>query len=183
VGNLDLGSGLSTLLESHGLRHERNRIMTPGLPEGRSSAAARLLGYSGFRGPFALVPLAGGKNNQVYRVDLADGSLVLKLYFQHPGDTRDRLGAEYSFSTFCWTQGLRCLPQPMACDIESRMALYEFVPGRKLNPGEATHERVAEAAAFFTRLNTLTGLPEASKLAEGSEACFCLSDHLSCLAR
>lgn len=142
-----------------------------------------MLGYSGFRGPFALVPIAGGKNNQVYRVDLADGSLVLKAYFQHPGDTRDRLGAEYSFSTFAWSQGLRCLPQPVACDADARMALYEFVPGRKLIPVEVTRDRVVEASAFFTRLNTLTGHPDAARLPEGSEACFRLSDHLHCLAR
>lgn len=142
-----------------------------------------MLGYAGFRGPFALVPMAGGKNNQVYRVDLADRSLVLKAYFQHPGDTRDRLGAEYAFSSFAWNYGLRCLPQPITCDPDARMALYEFVPGRKLVAGEVTRERVAEAAAFFTQLNRLAGHPAASRLHDGSEACFRLSDHLHCLAR
>ncbi|HTI51977.1 MAG TPA: aminoglycoside phosphotransferase family protein [Planctomycetaceae bacterium] len=157
--------------------------MTSTITEGRSIAAARLLGYSGYRGPFSLVPLAGGKNNQVFRVDLADQSLVLKAYYQHPGDLRDRLGAEYAFSTFAWSHGIRSLPQPLACDAEHRMALYEFIPGRKLTPAEVTPQRVAEAAAFYTQLNSLVRKPEAARLPAGSEACFRLGDHLDCLAK
>jgi hypothetical protein len=157
--------------------------MNDTIPDGRSIAVARMLGYSGFRGPFSLVPLSGGKNNQVYRVDLPDRSLVLKAYFQHPGDLRDRLGAEYSFSTFAWSQGVRCLPQPIACDVEHRLALYEFVPGRKLGSGEVTTRRVDEAIAFYRQLNTLRGARDAVKLPVGSEACFRLADHLHCLAR
>lgn len=153
------------------------------IPDGRSIAVARLLGYSGFRGPFSLVPLSGGKNNQVFRVDLADRALVLKAYFQHPGDQRDRLGAEYSFSTFAWSQGVRCLPQPIACDPEHRLALYEHVPGRKLNPEEVTAGRVDEAIAFYRQVNALRTSRDAAKLPNGSEACFRLADHLQCLAR
>jgi hypothetical protein len=157
--------------------------MTSTITEGRSLAAARLLGYSGYRGPFSLVPLTGGKNNQVFRVDLSDQSLVLKAYYQHPGDLRDRLGAEYAFSTFAWGHGVRSLPQPLACDAEHRMALYEFIPGRKLTPAEVTPQRVAEAADFFRQLNGLARQPETARLPAGSEACFCLADHLACLAK
>jgi hypothetical protein len=160
-----------------------NDTMTDTISEGRSIAAARLLGHSGFRGPFSLTPLSGGKNNQVFRVDLADQSLVLKAYFIHPGDPRDRLGAEFAFSTFAWSHGLRCLPQPLACDNESRLALYAYVPGRKLTPEETTRARVAEAAAFYGRLNALVREPDAARLPAGSEACFRLADHLHCLAR
>lgn len=157
--------------------------MTDVISEGRSLAAARLLGYSGFRGPFSLTGLAGGKNNQVYRVDLADQTLVLKAYFQHPGDPRDRLGAEYGFSTFAWSQGVRCLPQPMACDAESHLALYEFIPGRKLTATEVTATRVQEAINFFHQLNEFAHEPDAAKLPAGSEACFRFTDHLHCLER
>lgn len=157
--------------------------MTSTITEGRSIAAARLLGYSGFRGPFSLVPLAGGKNNQVFRVDLADQSLVLKAYYQHPGDLRDRLGAEYAFSTFAFSHGVRSLPQPLACDAEHHMALYEFIPGRKLTPAEVTPQRVAEAADFFRQLNGLIREAGAARLPAGSEACFRLADHLACLAK
>ncbi|MFN0051125.1 MAG: phosphotransferase [Planctomycetales bacterium] len=157
--------------------------MPHAIPDGLSIAAARLLGYSGFRGPFALVPLAGGRNNQVYRVDLADQSLVLKAYFQHPGDRRDRLGAEYAFSTFAWSHGVRTLPQPLACDPEHRLALFSFIPGRKLTPFEVTTERVTEAADFFRQVNREAHDPWARRLPIGSEACFRLADHLDCLAR
>lgn len=157
--------------------------MSEFIPQGRSIAVARLLGYSGFRGPFSLVPLSGGKNNQVFQVDLADRTLVLKAYFQHPGDPRDRLGADYAFSTFAWSHGIRCLPQPLACDPENRLALYEFIPGRKLNPGEVTAARVNEAISFYRQLNALRGEKEAAKLPNGSEACFRLADHLQCLSR
>ncbi len=56
-------------------------------------AVGQLVRRAGRADPIELVPLPGGKNNRVFQVRLADGSsLVLKSYFAHPHDTRDRLG-------------------------------------------------------------------------------------------
>ena len=102
-----------------------------------------------------MTPLAGGANNQVFRVDVGGETLVLKAYFQHPDDPRDRLGAEYSFSSFAWENGVRALPRPLARDRQSGFALYEYIPGRKLTPAEVTGDAVAQALDFYLAVNAL----------------------------
>ena len=151
------------------------------LTDERLDGATRLLRAAGCAGSFSLTPLAGGANNQVFRADVDGNSLVLKAYFQHPDDPRDRLGAEYSFSSFAWENGVRALPQPLACDREAGFALYEFIPGRKLAPAEVTAEVVRQASAFYLAVNALK--ERARDLPRASEACFSLRDHFHCLQR
>ncbi len=147
------------------------------------TGVARALAAEGIKGPFSIQPLPGGANNRVFRVETDQGPLLGKVYFRHRGDVRDRLGAEMAFLNFAWSCGIRCIPRPVAADRDSGTALMEFVPGRKLGPGEATRDRVAEAAAFFTALNRHRGTAAARTLPEGSEACFSLDEHLRCVDR
>lgn len=142
-----------------------------------------LLESSGLGLPRAVVNFPGGGNNRVYRVETAAGPLLLKEYFRHPGDPRDRLGAEQAFSRFAWDHGIRSLPQSLGSDCEAGLGLYEFVEGRKLAPGEVTAAHVAEAAAFFTDVNRHRADPAAWSLPLASEACFSLAEHLACVDR
>src|SRR5207248_5946577 len=80
----------------------------------------------------AVAPMAGGKNNRVYRVEAAAGVALLKSYFRHPDDPRDRLGTEFAFSRFAWGAGVRCIPQPLAADPAAGLGLFEFVHGKSL---------------------------------------------------
>ena len=144
---------------------------------------AKLLARAGLRGDFRLHPLPGGANNRVFRVELGGSKVLLKAYFQHPEDPRDRLGAEFAFSRFAWEHGVRCLPRPLACDPEHRLGLYEFVEGRPLRPGEVTEGMVQQALAFYRALNRHRELPEAMALPRASEACFSLDAHLRCVER
>src|SRR5439155_25386128 len=76
--------------------------------------------------------LNGGKNNRVYRYRSRDGEFVLKEYFKHPGDPRDRCATEFAFISFLWKNGVRCVPEPIEMRGESGAALYEFVDGKHL---------------------------------------------------
>ena len=131
------------------------------------------------RDDFALEPLSGGANNRAFRVRFPEKSAFLKAYFQHPGDKRDRLRAEYSFTKFAWDAGLRCLPAPLACDRKNHLGLYEFIEGQMVR--KATKEAVQQAITFFRELNrhqaTATALPLAS------EACFSVAEHLATVER
>ena len=146
-------------------------------------AAANLLATAGYRTDFALHPLSGGGNNRTFRVDAGTTSLLLKAYFRHPQDPRDRLGTEFAFSTFAWQNGVRALPQPLACDCAHGLGLYEFVPGRRLLPHEVDGPAVRQAVAFFNAVNQVKHLPQAQELPPGSEACFTLAGHLHCVER
>ena len=143
--------------------------------------AGEVLRRAGVSTPFRLEPITGGGNNRVYRVDSATGSVVLKAYFRHPNDPRDRLRADFGFSTFAWEGGARALPRPLAHDPQAGMAVYEFIAGRRLASGEVTAAHVAEAASFFRVVNEHRRSPAATDLPEASEACFSIAAHLACV--
>jgi hypothetical protein len=126
-----------------------------------------LLGWS----PSAFARLGGGRNSRVYRVTGATGECAaLKVYFRHPGYPRDRMGTEFQALTFCWEEGLRRVPRPLAADPEHSFALYECIEGDRITtPGPA---EVAEAVDFLLHLRDLSGRPTALGLPAASEACF-----------
>lgn len=150
---------------------------------GAAGAAAlqRLLAGLGLTSVPVLERLTGGRNNQVFRVDVGTATAALKVYFRHPGDPRDRLGAEFGFCTFAWDHGVGEVPQPLACDTEAGMAVYEFIVGERLRPGEVTAADVQAALDFYQALNRHRAA--AAHLGPGSEACFSTAEHLACLQR
>lgn len=154
-----------------------------GSQKGFRQAVANLIGVAGFRGGLNLYSLPGGANNRVFQVEVNGSLALLKAYFHHADDTRDRLGAEYAFSNFAWQNGLRCLPQPLGCDWQNRLGLYEFVPGRQLLPHEIDGAAVRQALDFYRELNHHKHLRTAKALPEGSEASFSIADHLGCVER
>nr|WP_249145830.1 phosphotransferase [Bradyrhizobium diazoefficiens] len=144
-------------------------------------ALADRLAESAGRGPArAVLRLAGGKNNQVYRIETGAGTpLVLKCYFNDPRDPRDRLRAEWDFLQYAWSRGIRSIPAPLAADAAAHAALYSFVEGRKLVASELEAAHVDAAIDFVLALNAR---PRAA-LAPGSEACFTLSEHVATIER
>jgi len=132
---------------------------------------------------FTIEPLQGGGNNRAYLVAAENARYLLKHYFHHPDDPRDRLATEFTFSQFAWTAGLRCIPQPFAADPGAHLGLYEFVAGRRPTLADATSEAVRQAAEFFRALNAARRRPEAERLSAGSEACFSLDEHVHCTQR
>jgi hypothetical protein len=152
-------------------------------PEDLHAAAAGLLPTAGLGGSFSLHPLPGGGNNRVFRVDAGGGRALLKAYFQHPEDRRNRLGAEYAFCRFAWDNGLRSLPRPLAADPHNQLGLYEFIDGQKPFPEEIDEGAVRQAMAFFAEVNRHRHLPAAGELPTASEAYFTLAGHLQCLER
>jgi hypothetical protein len=148
--------------------------------EGLLDLANRLVDAAGHGRVRSVARLAGGNNNQIYRVDLdADAPLVLKRYFSDPRDGRDRLATEWDFLDRAWHDGARSIPQPLSRDALARAALYSFVPGRKLAAAELGAMHVDAAADFILAINARfhPDLPPAS------EACFCIIDHLENVRR
>ncbi len=152
-------------------------------PSGRGSPMDRLLTAANLPPPLSIERVAGGGNNRVYRVETAAGPVLLKEYFQHPADRRDRLAAEHTFTSFAWNHGIRALPQPLACDRAAGLGLHEFIVGRKLALGEVTAAHVDEAAGFFAAVNRHRTDPAAALLPIASEACFSIAEHLACVDR
>lgn len=125
------------------------------------------------RRPSSVEILHGGRNNRLYKVACADSGLcVVKRYFSHRLDKRDRLGVEFAALRFLWGNGIRSIPRPIAADRNRGCAVYEFVDGERI-PSEALAEAdIDEALRFLVELKRLKNREGSSALPLASEACF-----------
>jgi hypothetical protein len=141
---------------------------------------APLLAAAGLgAGTLSVEPCAQGGNNQVFRIRLGGTTLAAKLYFRDASDGRDRLGAEFAFLEYARKAGIDCVPAALARDDGNGLALYEFIEGDKLAPGELRDEHVERALDFFSRLNAPAARLSAGALPDASEARFSISEQLS----
>ena len=142
-----------------------------------------LLESIGEIGSYTLTEVTGGFNNRASRIDTGQKRYLLKEYFRDDKDPRDRLGAEFDFCCFAFSNGVGGVAKPYASHTTAGLGLYEFIEGVDCRSGDISLERVLEAANFFKRLNMYKGSPAARKLGRASEACFSLEDHLHCVSR
>lgn len=146
-----------------------------------SGSGEQLLQQAGISGRAVFRRLKGGRNNRVYLVTGVQPVAVLKWYFRHPQDQRDRLHAEYAFLQFAESCGAECTARPLACDDATRLALYSYVPGHALTPQEVDEQGVEQAVDFLQLLNEHRETAEATPLPHAAEACFSLQEHLDCV--
>lgn len=148
-------------------------------PESKlEEGAAELLGRIGIERPFTLVPIRGGRNNRVFRVDTGGEAFFLKSYFSPPDDPRDRLNHEYGFTTFAWSCGIHSVARPLGCLPDLRLALYEYIHGKPADGRDSSMEDIRQAVRFILSLNTHRREPGARDLPSASEACFSLREHV-----
>lgn len=125
-----------------------------------------------------LEPLGGGGNNRVFAFTAQGRELVAKVYFSHPSDLRDRLGTEFAFLVHADEVGIRNVPRPIARNAERHLAIYERVPGERLQAGQVGIGEVDQARDLFLALNRPEHLIAARSLPIASEAAFRVVDHL-----
>ncbi|WP_404421971.1 aminoglycoside phosphotransferase family protein [Nibricoccus sp. IMCC34717] len=125
-----------------------------------------------------IVSIRGGRNNRVWRASTTDGPFLLKQYFTHPNDNRDRLARETEFLTFSREAGCLQVPECFVFDASSRFALLEWIEGTTPTSDSVDANAIDQAAAFFTTLNAKREHAE-FRLKPASEACFSLQGHLA----
>ena len=149
------------------------------LPQELSPRIAALLAGAGLPATVrAIESCARGGNNRTYRITTNAGRFAAKHYFRHAGDARDRLATEFAFLAYVEKVAPEFAPKPFAMDADAGIALYEFVDGEPLQPGDVGAKEVAQAAAFFRAINTSGAKSHAARLPAASEACFSINDHL-----
>jgi hypothetical protein len=139
-------------------------------PEPWKAAAATLAGVTD---SILLQALYGGANNRVFRLG---ETAVVKRYFQHVGDARDRFATEKAFYHYASAVGVRTIPRALAWSDEHRLGLFEYVEGRKPRKADARH--LEAALNFFTALNAARKKAGAASLPLAAEACLSLDAHL-----
>jgi hypothetical protein len=119
--------------------------------------------------------IGGGGNSKVYHVICPSQQYVVKFYFQHPSDSRDRLGKEFKSFSFLWEQGLRVIPRPVALSQEHQCAFYEFIKGKP--PGRDISQKDIDGAVYFLEiLKNLSVQATGLNFSGASEAFFCTKD-------
>jgi hypothetical protein len=147
--------------------------------------AARLLKSAGVTTvDFKIEALPGGRNNKVFRIAHHDGRAhLLKCYFHHPHDPRNRLGQESAFLQYLEKTGCAFGPNVLATDPNSHAALLEYIEGSRIRLNEVGAADVDQACEFFRQANAFNYTPSARALPTASEACFSIAEHLQTTQR
>jgi len=145
------------------------------------SALIATLQRTGWGDHIHLEPLGVTGNNHVLVGRAGDRSFLVKQYFQHPDDRRNRFETERAFYTFLWDANIRSVPEPMAWYPEERFAVLEYVEGEK--PATATPGLLREAIDFLVAINRQRKASRARSLPLASEACFAVAEHLAIVDR
>ena len=143
-------------------------------------SAKNLLKEAGFESNIkAIEPIHQGGNNQLYRVTNSSQDFVLKKYFQHSEDKRNRLAAEFSFLEFAHKTTPQFVPKPFAKNATEFTALYDFVNVTKIrSEQDVKKHHIAACGEFIAGLNQLSKY-DVSSITNASEACFSINEHLN----
>jgi hypothetical protein len=145
-----------------------------------ATVLANRVGYTNPLPPEAFV---GGRNNRVFRLKTDEGTSLLKLYFHHPDDPRDRLGNEFGFLEHLQSSGSTLAAQPLAKEPASYAGLMEFIDGERLSIEQITVAEIEQVSTFFLEANEQRTSPLAQNLPHASEACFSIAEHLATTQR
>jgi len=126
------------------------------------------------RRPQSVERLTGGANNIVARVEMGEETWLAKVYFTHPRDSRDRLGAEFNMLGFLWENGIRSVPRPIVMNRELHLGIHEFIEGEKLAVGQIGWDDVRQLADLLSQMWMARNKPGAEELPVASEAHFSL---------
>lgn len=125
-------------------------------------------------------PIRAGRNSDVQRLVSDSGQWILKVYFQHLTDRRNRLGTEFQFLSFCHLNGITNVPTPLGMDLSAQCALYTLLPGAR--PTSLGTAHISQAVRFIAAINGLRELPDAIALPLASDACLSWEAHLELTA-
>ncbi|WP_052507149.1 aminoglycoside phosphotransferase family protein [Desulfonatronovibrio magnus] len=115
--------------------------------------------------------IAGGRNSQVFRLNLSDGQTVIaKHYFRHPGDPRDRMSVEVKALQLLHGHGIRAVPMILAVDEENSVAILEHISGTRVSL--ATLDDAEQAVQFLGSLKKIADSVQYDLADPASEAFF-----------
>ena len=120
--------------------------------------------------------LSGGRNNRVHQLNSPKGAFVLKVYFRHPGDCRNRRKAEFQFVSFLWKKGFRQIPRPVASCPRRSASLFCLLPGKKPVRGGIGPMEIGALARFLVFCWKSSRRLSPSSFPSASEACFSIRE-------
>ena len=121
----------------------------------------------------SLSRLGGGRNSQVYKISCSESEhYVVKHYYRHESDSRDRRYVEFSAMRFLWDRRVHVVPRPIASDQKHSVGIFAFVEGEQIPKSTITKAEVDQAVDFLMILKGLAGNAHSHHFSRASEACF-----------
>jgi hypothetical protein len=131
-----------------------------------------------------IYPKSGGGNNKVFILEMNGiPKYVMKHYFRHAADPRDRCRAEWTFLEYAADAGISCVPKPIICDPDRGIAVYEYIHGHKVPTEHLSGNHITQALDFFEAINKNYDSGTPKNLLPAAESCFSMRDHLECVNR
>lgn len=123
-----------------------------------------------------------GKNNRCYKITTANNIFLLKQYFTHKYDNRNRFQSEKSFIDYANTVASSFVPKIRAVDESRRLILFEYIPGEIVSSASLNRNDIKQAINFFKQLNQSKHDIKHVNLPLASEACFSIKHHISLIS-
>jgi thiamine kinase-like enzyme len=130
---------------------------------------------------YRLIGIDGGKNNKLFKVEGKEDNVIIKRFYKHASDSRNRQFSEFSFAQFAWDRGIRSIPRPIDQDTKRDICIYEFVDGRPFKEEQVNDYAIDEAIKFFKDLNFGGVFQNGQHLSRAAEACFTMNEHFHCV--
>ncbi|MCF8196787.1 MAG: aminoglycoside phosphotransferase family protein [Polynucleobacter sp.] len=131
---------------------------------------------NGIPKPFELSPIRAGRNSAVFKISSNGKEWILKHYFKHEGDKRNRLDTESKFLNFLNLVGCQAVAKLIAIDDRKQLALYSFIHGTK--PSIITDYHIDQATQFILLLHSFRDHPSSKTLKNAADACFDIEQHV-----
>ena len=126
--------------------------------------------------PLQMERIRAGRNSEVHRISNPHGQWILKNYYQHSSDMRDRLGTEFRFLTYLEKRGASAVARPLGMDYAVNCGLYTFLPGRR--PVTIAPSHISQAVDFIKTINFSHNTRDALALPMAADACLTWQAHM-----
>lgn len=126
--------------------------------------------------PIDIVRGQSGSNNRNYHIKTAHQDFLLKEYFVHPDDSRDRMQTEWAFSHYAFSVAPHAVPKPYYVDVKNHFVLFDYIHGTSFHNTKITWNEVEKAIAFFLEINR--DRQDATHLPIASDAAFSIEVHI-----
>jgi hypothetical protein len=123
--------------------------------------------------------LNAGANNRTFKVKVGDRSLLVKRYFRHLADTRDRMATELMFLDVAGAVADSYVPRVLHSCSKTRSCVMEWVDGRPTSEAGFEAKHLAAALEFLKCLNGPQGRMLGRKCKPASDAGFSMGQHLN----
>ncbi len=115
----------------------------------------------------------GGGNNRVYKIFCSNGDIYAgKQYLQPTREGLSRGEIEFNAFKFLKSHDVNEMPEPIAYDPASNIAIYEYIAGNPLDQSSINNSDIDHVVAFLGKLQKISVLPEALNLPRASAAAF-----------